>query len=112
MVHACTHHGSWIIVLQPPLLWIKRVCDEHKKGGVNMEGIFEFIAELAFDLLGEGLFKKLPWLTHVLLGSLILASLIFAYVFRSHIIIVVMMLLFALMFTLVFIALKKKDEDM
>lgn len=77
-----------------------------------MEAIFEFIAELAFDLLGEGLFKKLPWLTHVLLGSLIIASLIFAYVFRNHIIIVVMMILFALMFTIVFIALKKKDEDM
>jgi len=77
-----------------------------------MDAIFEFIAELVLDLLGEGLFKKLPWLTHVLLGSLIIASLIFAYIFRNHIVIVVMMILFALMFTFVFIALKKKDEDM
>jgi 4-hydroxybenzoate polyprenyltransferase len=77
-----------------------------------MEAFFELIAELAFDLFGEGLFKKLHWLTHLLLGSLIIAALIFAYVFRSNIIIVVMMLLFALMFTIVFIALKKKDEDM
>lgn len=77
-----------------------------------MDAIFEFIAELVLDLLGEGLFKKLPWLTHVLLGSLIIASLIFAYIFRNHIVIVVMMILFALMFTFVFVALKKKDEDM
>lgn len=77
-----------------------------------MDAIFEFIAELVLDLLGEGLFKKLPWLTHLLLGSLIIASLIFAYIFRNHIVIVVMMILFALMFTIVFIALKKKDEDM
>jgi hypothetical protein len=77
-----------------------------------MEALFEIIAEIAFDILGEGLFKKYPWLTHLLLGCLIIGSLILAFIFRSNIIIIVMMLIFAFLFSIILISLKRKDEDM